>query len=217
MIGSALEGTVRKYLGGSEKPEDWDREGLLAAVTLQYMVVPDAVTDAAATPSLGAVVAKVQAEGEASFTRKVDYLKEFGRSIGVPDVDLQVLSQVMLSVLDEKWKDHLYDLDLLRNAIQYRAYGQKDPLVEYKREAYEMFEDLMRDIHSTFTERYLKVQVNVEPPRPAPPPRQMPAPERGPSTDDLFTGAPPAPPPPGRRRSPRRSDACRRARCREPR
>ena len=196
MIGSALEGTVRKYLGGSEKPEDWDREGLLAAVTLQYMVVPDAVTDAAATPSLGAVVAKVQAEGEASFTRKVDYLKEFGRSIGVPDVDLQVLSQVMLSVLDEKWKDHLYDLDLLRNAIQYRAYGQKDPLVEYKREAYEMFEDLMRDIHSTFTERYLKVQVNVEPPRPAPPPRQMPAPERGPSTDDLFTGAPPAPPPP---------------------
>ena len=192
MIGSALENAVRKYLGGTEKPEDWDREGLLAAVTLQYMVVPDAVTDAAATPNRNAVVGRVQAEGEAAFTRKVDYLKEFGRSIGVMDVDLQVLSQVMLSVLDEKWKDHLYDLDLLRNAIQYRAYGQKDPLVEYKREAYEMFEDLMRDVHSTFTERYLKVQVNVEPPRPAPPPRQMPAPERGPSADDLFTGAPPA-------------------------
>jgi len=192
MISSALENAVRKYLGGTEKPEDWDREGLLAAVTLQYMVVPDVVTDAAATPNRDAVVGKVQAEGEAAFTRKVDYLKEFGRSIGVIDVDLQVLSQVMLSVLDEKWKDHLYDLDLLRNAIQYRAYGQKDPLVEYKREAYEMFEDLMRDVHSTFTERYLKVQVNVEPPRPAPPPRQMPAPERGPSADDLFTGAPPA-------------------------
>ncbi len=64
------------------------------------------------------------------------------------DVDSQVLSQVMLNVLDEKWKDHLYDLDQLRNAIQYRAWGQKDPLVEYKREAFEMFEDLMRDIQS---------------------------------------------------------------------
>jgi preprotein translocase subunit SecA len=55
-----------------------------------------------------------------------------------------------------------------------------------------MFEDLMRDVHATFTERYLKVQVSAEPPRPAPPPRGRPqAPpeaEREPSTDDLFTG-----------------------------
>ncbi len=65
----------------------------------------------------------------------------------------------MLAVLDEKWKDHLYDLDQLRNAIQYRAYGQKDPLVEYKKEAFEMFEDLMRDVQATFTERFLKIQV----------------------------------------------------------
>ncbi len=68
-------------------------------------------------------------------------------AIGSPPMWPRVLSQVMLSVLDEKWKDHLYDLDQLRNAIQYRAYGQKDPLVEYKKEAFEMFEDLMRDIH----------------------------------------------------------------------
>src|SRR5438552_12408197 len=51
----------------------------------------------------------------------------------------QALSQIMLSVIDEKWKDHLYDLDQLRAAIQYRAWGQKDPLIEYKQEAYEMF------------------------------------------------------------------------------
>ena len=68
----------------------------------------------------------------------------------------------MLTVLDERWKDHLYDLDQLRNAIQYRAWGQKDPLVEYKREAFEMFEDLMHDIQSTFTERFLKIQVSAE-------------------------------------------------------
>jgi preprotein translocase subunit SecA len=130
------------------------------------------------------MVKVVVAEGEESFHRKVAYLKEFGAGIGIPDVDQQVLSQVTLAVLDEKWKDHLYDLDLLRNAIQYRAYGQRDPLVEYKKEAYEMFEDLMRDLYATFTERYLKIQVSATAPAPPPPlpPRVM----RGPSTDDLF-------------------------------
>jgi preprotein translocase subunit SecA len=111
----------------------------------------------------------------------------------------------MLAVLDERWKDHLYDLDQLRNAIQYRAWGQKDPLVEYKREAFDMFEDLMRDIQSTFTERFLKILVSAEGPRqeatrparrPGPPARSaepVPAPA---GADDLFMGAAPRVPPP---------------------
>src|SRR3954470_2026545 len=63
----------------------------------------------------------------------------------------RLLSLVMLNVLDEKWKDHLYDLDQLRSAIHYRSWGQKDPLIEYKQEAYSMFVDLMNDIFNTFT------------------------------------------------------------------
>ena len=105
----------------------------------------------------------------------------------------------MLSVLDEKWKDHLYDLDQLRNAIHYRGWGQKDPLVEYKKEAFDMFEDLMQDIQVTFTERFLKIQVSAEPGQPPPPPvpRAPAAPPREASADDLFMGsAVPAPPPP---------------------
>jgi len=74
----------------------------------------------------------------------------------------------MLTVIDEKWKDHLYDLDQLRAAIQYRAWGQKDPLIEYKHEAYDMFVGLMRDLHATFAERWLKLQIEIGPP---PPPR----------------------------------------------
>jgi preprotein translocase subunit SecA len=73
-------------------------------------------------------------------------------------------------VLDEKWKDHLYDLDQLRNAIHYRSWGQKDPLIEYKQEAYSMFVDLMNDIYSTFADRFLKVQLVFEAPAPPPPP-----------------------------------------------
>jgi preprotein translocase subunit SecA len=177
------------------RPEDWDRLGLVETLTLQFLVAPEAVADPARVKDLpGAIRAAVE-EGEAAFHRKVQYLQDFGRNLGIPDVDQQVLSQVMLSVIDEKWKDHLYDLDLLRNAIQYRAYGQKDPLVEYKKEAYEMFEDLMRDIQATFTDRYLKIQVSAEPPRPGPgrapaPPPAPAGPPRG-SADELFTG--PAP------------------------
>jgi preprotein translocase subunit SecA len=92
----------------------------------------------------------------------------------------------------------LYDLDQLRNAIQYRAWGQKDPLVEYKREAFEMFEDLMHDIQSTFTERFLKIQVSAEPPRPEPQARRpMAAPAAPVGSDDLFASPPRrvAPPP----------------------
>jgi preprotein translocase subunit SecA len=76
---------------------------------------------------------------------------------------MQLLSLVMLNVLDEKWKDHLYDLDQLRAAIQYRSWGQTDPLIEYKKEAYTMFVDLMNDVYHTFTERFLRAQLVFDP------------------------------------------------------
>jgi len=200
MIAAALGHTVRKFLTEAGRPEDWDRPGLQSLLTTQFLVSCDPVVDPAQTKTMEDMVKAVQAEGEASFHRKVSYLKEFGGGIGIADVDQQVLSQVMLSVIDEKWKDHLYDLDQLRTAIQYRAYGQRDPLVEYKKEAYEMFEDLMRDLHATFTERYLKIVVSAEPPPAQRPVRQRPAPPRPApraATDDLFPEPARAPVPAG--------------------
>jgi preprotein translocase subunit SecA len=93
--------------------------------------------------------------GRAAFNAKLTSLNEFGD---------RLLSLVMLQVLDEKWKDHLYDLDQLRAAIGYRSWGQNDPLIEYKKEAYNMFVDLMADVYNTFTERFLRVQLVFEPP-----------------------------------------------------
>ena len=197
MLSHALEHTVTKFLDG-DGPDDWDRAGLKSALTMQFLVSPDDVMVPAATPTMDKLLAAVKLEGEAAFRRKVEYLKDFGDRIGVPGVDQQVLSQVLLGVIDEKWKDHLYDLDQLRNAIQYRAYGQKDPLVEYKKEAFEMFEDLIRDLRATFADRYLKVQVSAEAPPPPPMPTRRPQPPPSqptkPSTDDFF--APSASPPP---------------------
>ena len=198
MIEAALERAVGQFLADAERPEEYDRGGLREQLTLLYLVTVDALIDAEATPTIERMSELVKQEGEEAFQRKIAYLVDFGRTIGVPEVDSQVLSQVMLTVLDERWKDHLYDLDQLRNAIQYRAWGQKDPLIEYKREAFEMFEDLMHDIQSTFTERFLKIQVAAEPPRQEPQARRPPPPvaetkEAAPASgaDDLFMG--PAP------------------------
>jgi len=185
MIELALERAVNQFLATATSPEEYDRGGLREALTLQYLVTVDAIVDSDATPSIDRMAEAARAEGEETFRRKIEYLGDFGKKIGIPEVDSQVLSQVMLSVLDERWKDHLYDLDQLRNAIQYRAWGQKDPLVEYKREAFEMFEDLMHDIQSTFTERFFKIQVSADPPPPEPRARRAPLP------------APPAPEPVG--------------------
>jgi preprotein translocase subunit SecA len=193
MIEAALDRATREFLVDAERPEEYDRGGLREQLTMQYLVSVEAVLDPKQTPEIESLVAAARTEGDATFHRKLDYLQEFGRAIGIRDVDAQVLSQVMLSVLDEKWKDHLYDLDQLRNAIHYRGWGQKDPLVEYKKEAYDMFEDLMRDIQSTFTERFLKVQVSADqppPPRPQPPPLPPTPESTGP--DDLFMSAGPA-------------------------
>jgi preprotein translocase subunit SecA len=199
MIRAGTGRIAAEWVATAATPEEINREELREALLLQFMTAPPDLLDGETLPDGEAIVDGVVAEGEAAFHRKLAYFDEIGRRINVPDVDLQVLSQVMLSTLDERWKDHLYDLDQLRNAIHYRAYGQKDPLVEYKKEAFEMFEDLLSDIQSTFAERLLKVQVNIDgPPVPpaAPPPSA--APPQG-SAEELFTAPPgggrPIPPP----------------------
>jgi preprotein translocase subunit SecA len=207
MVESAVERLVQMQLAEAERPDQFDRPALDSALVQQFLVTCDPVTDATRTPTLDRIVEAVKEEGRQTFRRKLEYLADFARQIGAQDVESQVLSTVMLTVLDEKWKDHLYDLDQLRHAIQYRAYGQRDPLVEYKKEAFEMFEDLIRDMQASFTERFFKIQVTAEPPRPpAPPPVARrpvaPRPAEPVGADDLFDPSArerpgiPAPPPP---------------------
>jgi preprotein translocase subunit SecA len=123
---------------------------------MHYLLsVPEFEEESDKPISLEAAQEAAIAAARKAFDEKLAGLNEFGG---------QLLALVMLNVLDEKWKDHLYDLDQLRNAIQYRAWGQKDPLIEYKQEAYSMFVDLMADIYHTFTERFLRAQIQFEAP-----------------------------------------------------
>jgi len=66
---------------------------------------------------------------------------------------------VMLSVIDEKWRDHLYEMDMLKEGIGLRAWGQKDPLIEYKREAFEAFEAMMGGLGEDVMRRLFRVSI----------------------------------------------------------
>jgi preprotein translocase subunit SecA len=85
-----------------------------------------------------------------------------------------VLSYVLLNTIDAKWRDHLYDLDHLKASIGFRGWGQKDPLIEYKQEAYGMFVELMTDIRKQVASMTFRMQVTVQrPPLPPPPAKKL--------------------------------------------
>ena len=86
--------------------------------------------------------------------------------------------RIILDIVDTQWKDHLLSLDHLKEGIGLRGYGQKDPLVEFKKEAFVLFEDMMTRIDNE-TIRYLfhiQVQIEGQPRQPAPPPSRPPSP-----------------------------------------
>jgi preprotein translocase subunit SecA len=172
MIEKAITFRVDTNLAEYEEAAQWDFDLLRQDLLMHYLLqVPEyEKEDHRPTELTPAQRVAVEAAKKA-FWAKLETLDAVRDEAGQP-YGGRLLSLVMLNVLDEKWKDHLYDLDQLRNAIHYRSWGQKDPLIEYKQEAYTMFVDLMNDIYSTFTERFLKAQLIFEPPAPPPPPPQ---------------------------------------------
>ncbi|MEO1959290.1 MAG: preprotein translocase subunit SecA [Nautiliaceae bacterium] len=76
----------------------------------------------------------------------------------------RILRQVMLGVLDEAWRDHLYMMDILKTGIGLRGYNQKDPLVEYKKEAFNLFEELIDRIKIESMKIMQNLQIEIQPP-----------------------------------------------------
>jgi preprotein translocase subunit SecA len=180
MVEKAVSRRVETVLAEFEDASQWDFDLLRQELLMHYLLQVKEFDDENLRPSLLAdAQARASEAGSAAFAGKIEALDMVrDQEGGYGD---RLLRYVMLNVLDEKWKDHLYDLDQLRNAIHYRSWGQKDPLVEYKQEAYTMFVDLMNDVSETFSDRFLKVQLVIE--------------EGPPDHGQNGVSAPPPPPP----------------------
>ena len=85
-----------------------------------------------------------------------------------PDVMRYVEKQIVLQVLDHYWREHLVMLEHLRNVIGWRGYGQRDPLNEYKHEAFELFNSLIARWHETATQQLMRVEVSFQDQQPQP-------------------------------------------------
>jgi preprotein translocase subunit SecA len=160
MIEHAITGMIDEYLPPSSHPDDWDLPGLRQRLVIDYFMVvdelptdPDAVTSFTTRDEVHDLVIE---SAHKAFHRKLE---------SWTDHRDRILSWVLLGVIDEKWRDHLYDLDHLKASIGFRGWGQKDPLVEYKQEAYTMFVELMADIRKSVGVLTFRAQLAVPQPQ----------------------------------------------------
>ena len=165
MIERALPVIVDEYAPAGVAADEWDLPGLRQRLMLDFLLTADRLP-----------ASEGDAPGFAGREELDDYLVEAAREHYHDKLDRfgeagdAVLRFVVLSTIDEKWKDHLYDLDHLKASIGFRGWGQKDPLVEYKKEAFDMFEDLMTDLYQSAARFVYRAQLAPMAPPPPPPP-----------------------------------------------
>ena len=78
-----------------------------------------------------------------------------------PEIMRQVERQIMMRLIDQRWRDHLYEMDYLREGIHLRAMGQRDPAMEWQREGFEMFGQMMNSIDSEFVRYIMHVEIKA--------------------------------------------------------
>ncbi|HKD84252.1 MAG TPA: preprotein translocase subunit SecA [Terriglobales bacterium] len=151
-----LGGQLDKYAGKDTRPEDWDVAGLKNQIFTRFGV--DITAEGIDPEKLNR-----QELGDAIFDKLKERYDAKEQLIG-PEAMRHHERIIMLSVIDQQWKDHLLSMDHLREGIGLRGYGQHDPLVEYKRESFDMFEAMMERFEEE-TVRYLYLMQVIEAPQ----------------------------------------------------
>ncbi|OGL26799.1 MAG: preprotein translocase subunit SecA [Candidatus Rokubacteria bacterium RIFCSPLOWO2_12_FULL_73_47] len=149
-IDDLVAGTLDGYTARDAHPEDWDLAALAEGLHRQFdvRIPPARFEDVASREGLDEVV------GAAVRARYAERERELGGEL------LRALERhEMLMVIDAQWKDHLLSIDHLKEGIGLRGYGQRDPLTEYKREAFDLFQDMVERVKGAVVERLFKVQV----------------------------------------------------------
>jgi preprotein translocase subunit SecA len=159
MIDEVIEG----YVNGATSEgfaEEWDLSQLWTALHALYhpALSADDVVEEAGGEQSGLsqefLVETLRADAQQAYDKREEEL--------TPEIMRELERRVVLSVLDRKWREHLYEMDYLREGIGLRAWAQRDPLVEYQREGYDMFGAMMDGIKEESVGNLFNLQVEVQ-------------------------------------------------------
>ncbi|NLV35435.1 MAG: preprotein translocase subunit SecA [Clostridiaceae bacterium] len=156
MIENNVNNLVSAYCSESDYPDMWDWEGI--RTQSQELLIPESELTLSSEKMEGYTREDLKETlyntlVEAYEAKEAEYGSEMMR-------DLERI--VLLRVVDERWMDHIDAMDQLRHGVGMRAYGQRDPVVEYKYEGFEMFEEMIRSIHQDSVKMILRLRVNRE-------------------------------------------------------
>src|SRR6266446_1755415 len=154
-VSGILSDLMEQFAPIKVHPEDWDLKALKDAIFTRFGI--DVLAEGLKPETLNR-----QELGDAIFDKLKERYDAKEKLIG-PDAMRYHERMIMLSVLDSQWKDHLLGMDHLKEGIGLRGYGQHDPLVEYKRESFDMFEAMMQRFQED-TVRYLYLMQILERP-----------------------------------------------------
>jgi preprotein translocase subunit SecA len=155
---------VEEYTVG-EVFEDWDLAGLQAQVAQLWPLTADLSQIDGARSDREEITSILAEDAFGAYDKREEELGE--------ELMRYLERQILLQIIDNRWREHLYEMDYLREGIHLRGFAQIDPLVAYKNEGYEMFRELMNSIWEEFARVIFHVEVTVEPadfePEPAQP------------------------------------------------
>ncbi len=152
-LAEAVDSAISTYCV-SDFAEEWDLDGLAGEVRTFWPSALEAA-DLEGAEGTDALYDRLMAEAVAHYEARE---AEVG-----PDTMRKLEREVMLRIIDQKWREHLADMDYLRDGINLRAMGQKDPLNEWQREGYEFFGSMMAAIAQDFVRYLMHIQVTVQP------------------------------------------------------
>jgi preprotein translocase subunit SecA len=138
LFDEAIEDILWKHTDAKTNPEEWDWEAIKAEFNLLFLTDIALPKDEIPRMKQEELLDILLERAKEKLTWREQELDE--------DIFQELLRFVLLGTIDNKWRDHLYGLDALREGIRLRAYAQKDPLIEYKQESFKMYDELLVDI-----------------------------------------------------------------------
>ena len=170
MFENVVVSAVDEYAPEDMVPEEWDLDGLEKRIGMDFRFTPQ--IDGAAMDS-EAIIQEILRQALDEYGRRETLIEKeiresFRSQIGGDEsrIDFAALARrrvhdlelmALLRAVDDKWIDHLYSMDYLRDSVRVRALGQRDPLIEYKTEGFEMFQSLLMAIYENVTQTLFRV------------------------------------------------------------